>query len=660
MKHLHMRGRVALPLLFALVVPILAACGGAAPSAPAEPVRETVVVTTEPQVVRETVVVEQTVVAEEPAGEEPAAGGAFTTPHPILGDVRVRQAIAFCTNRPELIQSVYGFLSEEQRNELLMDANLPQGHWALAPRDQLTVYDFDPAQGNALLDEAGWTQSEPGAVRTNANGDQLALKFTTTNAGFRVTWATVMEQQLLENCGIQIVRTHAPASWWFGDTTGLARRDFELGAFAWVGEADPTAYTLYACNQIPLPSNGWEGQNSMGWCNETASRAVLAGDNTLDREERMRQYAIFQQEFTKDMVSLPLFNRLEGEAANLNLQNFRSNPTEYVTANAREWAMADGADQMVMGFTQEPASLFALVESAAVTRMVNQLTSALPATTYDYDYQPLDLKQVPTIDNGGATLTEVEVNAGDTVWTVDGEAAELADGVEVRNAAGEVVTFSGEPITMQQLAVTFEYNDGMSWEDGEPVKQADFELGLRIDCDPDSGATSFTLCNSRQNVDFTSDLAHTVTYLPGALWPEYSIYTISAYPSHQVLSDGRNLADVPAAEWATLPEIAEDPLSSGPYAIESWEKGQRMVLVANPNFYAGEPAIKQITIQFIADTNQAVAQLLTGDVDLIDKTTLGAGPELETVLQEAEAGTIQADTTASPTWEHVDFNLFVR
>ncbi|HRE28214.1 MAG TPA: hypothetical protein PK954_16355, partial [Anaerolineales bacterium] len=25
---------------------------------------------------------------------------AFTTPHPILGDARVRQAIAYCTNRP--------------------------------------------------------------------------------------------------------------------------------------------------------------------------------------------------------------------------------------------------------------------------------------------------------------------------------------------------------------------------------------------------------------------------------------------------------------------------------------------------------------------------------------------------------------------------------
>ncbi|MEN9936463.1 MAG: hypothetical protein RLZZ387_3042 [Chloroflexota bacterium] len=664
MKRESLRSRVALPLLVALVVPILAACGGAAPTAPAAqaPVRETVVVTAEPQIVRETVVVEATADPAAPAAEggEAAASGAYTTPHPILGDVRVRQAFAYCMNRPELIKSVYGFLSEEQQRGLLMNANLPQGHWALAPDDQLTLYPFDAAKGGALLDEAGWTQAEPGVVRTNANGDALAVEFTTTNAGFRVTWATVLEQQLLDNCGIQIIRKHAPASWWFGDTTGLARRDFEIGAFAWVGEADPSAFTLYACNQIPLPSNNWEGQNSMGWCNETASQAILAGDSSLDREERKTQYAVFQQEFTKDVPSIPLFNRLEGQAANKNLQNFRTDPTEYLTANAREWTLSDGGDAIVMGFTQEPASLFGLVESAAVTVMVNQLISALPATTFNYDYQALDLKTLPTIDNGGATLTEIEVSEGDKVWTTAGEAAELAAGVEVRNAAGEVVTFEGTPITMSQLAVTFEYNDGLKWEDGELVKQADFELGNRISCDPDSGATSFTLCDSTQSIEFAGDLKHTVTYLPGALWPEYSIQVVAAYPSHQTLSDGRKLADVPASEWATLPEIAEDPLSSGPYVVDSWEKGQRMVLRANPNFYAGEPPIKTITIQFIADTNQAVAQLLTGDVDIIDKTTLGAGPELETVLKEAEAGNIQAELSASPTWEHMDFNLFVK
>ena len=674
MKPPKVRSSFAFTLLLALIVPVLAACGGPdTPAAQSTPqvIRETVVVqgpTSPPEVIRETVVVRETAAA--PAettaeaggaaeGATGAAAGAFTTPHPILSDVKVRQAIAYCTNRPELIESVYPFLGDEEKAQLIMHTNVPQGHWALAT-EGITEYNFDPEKGKQLLEEAGWTAEDEGTVRTNANGDQLILKFLSTNAQFRQTWATVLEQQLLDNCGIQIIRTHAPASFVFGDTSGLARRDFELGAYAWVGEADPDVSTLYACNQIPLPTNNWEGQNYMGWCNETASNAVLEGGNTLDREARKRAYATFQQEFTKDMVSLPLFQRSEAQAANKNLQNWKPNPTEYVTANAGEWALSDGGDTVVIGFTQEPASLFTLVEDAAVAFQAADLISLRSWTRYDYDYQPVALTQIPTIENGGATNADVEVEEGDIVWSTAGEAITLTDGVEVRNAEGETVTYDGGPLTMKQLTVNFEYVDGLKWEDGEPVKQADFELGLRINCDPESGATSFLICESRENVEFTSDKAYTVTYRPGVQWAEYSIYTLGTYPSHQVLADGRRLADVPASEWSTLPEIAEDPLSNGPYKLTSWEKGQRMVFEANENYYKGAPAIKQVIIQFFEDTNQAVAQLLTGDVDLLESATLGAGPEVETVLNAAAEGQIQAESIASPTWEHMDMNLFTR
>lgn len=105
--------------------------------------------------------------------------------------------------------------------------------------------------------------------------------------------------------------------------------------------------------------------------------------------------------------------------------------------------------------------------------------------------------------------------------------------------------------------------------------------------------------------------------------------------------------------------MAEKPLSYGPYRLVEWQKGQRMVFEANPYYYKGEPAIKTIIIQFFADTQQAVAQLLTGEVDVLARETLGAGPELETVLQAGEAGEIQVIPVSSPTWEHIDFNLFI-
>lgn len=625
---------VAALMAMTMIIPILAACGGGA---------------AQPQVIRETVV-ETVVVTEAVAAEQ------YTTPHPILSDLRVRQAIAYCTNRPELIASVYPFLTPEQQQSLLMDTFLPKAHWAAA-KDNITVYPFDPEKGKALLEEAGWT-GEP--IRRNANGEPLSLSFTTTNAQFRQTWSAVFIRQMAA-CGIQIIPTYAPASWWFGSSTGLSRRDFELGAFAWVGQADPGGQTLYSCNQIPLPSNNWEGQNYMGWCNDRASRAIIAANNTLDRAERIRQYAIVQEEFTKDMVSLPLFNRLEAYAASNRLVNFKPNPTEYYTANADEWELTDGGDTLVLGFTQEPQTMWSLIESAAVQRVAVNLLGVPAATTYDYDYQPVGLDGLSNIESGRATNADVEVKEGDIVWNTDGEAVPLAPGVEIVNAAGETITYQGGTVTMKQLTVTDKWISGITWEDGEPLKKADFELAYKINCDPESGAVSLTYCNSIAKIDFTSDTEYTVTFHPGVQWPTYFAGAgLGAYPSHQVLSDGRRLADVPAAEWQTLPEIIERPLSNGPYVLKEWVKGQSMTFEANPNYYKGEVKIKTVIIKFIADTNQAVAQLLTGEVDVLGSETLGAGAEVQTVIEAGNRGEIQAFVVASPTWEHIDMNLFTK
>jgi hypothetical protein len=439
-------------LLFALIVPILAACAG---SAAPQVIRETVVVkeTVPPVTVKETVVVAGATAPPAPTAEAgptaAAAPGAFTTLSPTLGDIKVRQAIAYCTNRPELIKSVYPFISADDQKKLLMDTFLPQGHWALTT-EGVATYPFDPAKGNGLLDEAGWTLPEGAkpneAIRANKDGVPLFIKFVSTDAQFRQTWATVLEQQLKDNCGIQIARTHAPASWVFGDTTGLVRRDFELAGYAWVGQADPGGTTLYACNQIPLPSNNWQGQNAMGWCNETASKAILAANNTLDREERKRQFAIVEQEFSKDMVSLPLFQRFEAEAFSNNLSGFKSDPTEYLTASVGDWQLKNG-DSLVIGFSQEPSSLFLLTTSAASSIQANDLIGFRSVTSYNYDYQAVALKQLPTIESGGAKLNEVDAKEGDMVWTTSGEAKALAKGVEVTNSKGETVTYDGSPLT---------------------------------------------------------------------------------------------------------------------------------------------------------------------------------------------------------------------
>ena len=619
---------------------ILAACAPAVatPAAPVEPV-----VVTQEVVVTEVVEVERE---------------AFSTPHPILSDLKVRQALSYCTNKADLLASVYPLVSEEDRAKLVMNTFIPTDHWAYAGDDNVTIYPFDPEKGKALLDEAGWTLQEGADFRTNANGEELALKFTTTNAAFRQTWAAIWEQQMAD-CGVSIVRLHAPASWWFGDTTGLARRDYELGAFAWVGQADPGGQSLYACDQIPLPTNGWEGQNGMGWCNEEASKNIKIANNTLVKDERIAAYTVTQAEFTKDIPSIPLFNRTETFAYAADLSGFTPAPGEaYYTYNIDQWEKA-GSDTIVLGFTQEPASLYINVEQAFVAVLADTLVHPALTTSLNYEYEAVLIKELPTIENGGTTNNDVEVKEGDKVVDANGEVVDLAAGVTIKNAAGEEVEFTGGTATMKQLVSRFDLIDGLKWEDGEPVTAADLELGYKINCDPESGATTFTACEKTANVEFSGN-GFTQTWLPGVQDPLYFIppgWLVDFYPAHQVLSDGRTLADVPAAEWPTLPEIAEDPLSYGPYKLDSWTKGEKMVFSANENWVNGAPKTPNMVIQIITPESQE-ALLLGGEIDILDSTSLVG--LTETLVAAENEGKIKTLINPSATWEHIDINLFIR
>lgn len=657
---------------------ILAACAPQQVQVPVTVVvKETQVVKqVETQVVKQ---VETQVVNQVQTQVVEVAKKSFSTPHPILGDLKVRQAIAYCMNPIELIKSVYGnWLPADQQVKLLMTGPIPSDSWAYYGGDDVMKY-FDPkdpaagvAKGKALLDQAGWAAANEGDIRSNKAGDRLSLKFTTTTAAFRKTWSAVFIQQMAA-CGVEILPLYAPGSWWFGNSTGLRHRDFELGAYAWVGESDPKGQTLYACNQIPFPENSWSGQNSMGWCNPTASDAINAANNTLDKNERIKQYKIFQVEFAKDMVSLPLFQRAEGNAATSRLQNFKPSATEYYSWNASEWSLSDNKDTLVLAQSQEPDTMYTLISSMATQVTIAELIYERPASQYNWDFQPWQLVKLPTVDSGLTKLNDVDVKEGDPVVDssgtpvdADGKVLSLTKGLKIRGADGKEVEYAGGTVKMKQMVVTYQFQPNLKWSDGQPVVKADFQLGYKNDCDPKSGAVDLSVCQSVQKVDFTGDTEYVVTYKPG-----YQSYLSTVfgtpfgyYPSHQVLTSekykGKTLDQVPTEDWGSLPELAETPLSTGPYFVKDWKKGDRIELDANPYYWKGEVKIKHVTDLIVQDTNQAVAQLLTGDVDVVGAETLGAGDEVKTVLDAQKAGKpIQVQIVATATWEHIDMQLFL-
>ena len=114
---------------------------------------------------------------------------------------------------------------------------------------------------------------------------------------------------------------------------------------------------------------------------------------------------------------------------------------------------------------------------------------------------------------------------------------------------------------------------------------------------------------------------------------------------------------MPAAEWATLPEVAEKPLSYGPYKLVEWVKGEKIVFAANEYWVGGAPASPNLVIQIITPES-AEGLLLSGEVDILDSTTL-AGLS-ETLQAAADAGDVVTYVEAGGTCEHIDIQLFTR
>ncbi len=60
----------------------------------------------------------------------------------------------------------------------------------------------------------------------------------------------------------------------------------------------------------------------------------------------------------------------------------------------------------------------------------------------------------------------------------------------------------------------------------------------------------------------------------------------------------------------------EHPVGSGPFVLKSWDRGSRMVLEANPQYWqSGKPAVKQAELIVVGEDNSRVLQLRAGDID---------------------------------------------
>jgi peptide/nickel transport system substrate-binding protein len=70
--------------------------------------------------------------------------------------------------------------------------------------------------------------------------------------------------------------------------------------------------------------------------------------------------------------------------------------------------------------------------------------------------------------------------------------------------------------------------------------------------------------------------------------------------------------------------FGQKPVGTGPWKFVEWQKGQKVVMEANPDYWQGPPKIKTITYREISEANTRITELLTGNADIVNTVS----PEL--------------------------------
>ena len=307
---------------------------------------------------------------------------------------------------------------------------------------------------------------------------------------------------------------------------------------------------------------------------------------------------------------------------------------------------------------QEPESLYWYGNSRRTARHILQALYDGPIDNRSYEYQPIILERLPALGGEDVVLNTIIVQAGDRVVDETNTPVTLAEGMFVRPAgcysAACAVQFTGEPLEMEQLVVAFHLLEGVRWADGTAVTADDSVYSFELDADAATPTGKYAVTRT---ASYRARDAQTVVWtgLPGYIDPLYSVNFWTPLPRQ--LWQGE--LKYRAADLLKAPESARAPMGWGPFVVEEWLPGAQITLTRNPYYFRaaeGLPAVDRVVFRFVPDVNQALAQLLSGQCDIITERA-----DLETLAPLLLR--LQEQTLATPVftpdirWEHVNFGI---
>ena len=201
-------------------------------------------------------------------------------------------------------------------------------------------------------------------------------------------------------------------------------------------------------------------------------------------------------------------------------------------------------------------------------------------------------------------------------------------------------TTEPDPCEGRPFCVVYEIAAEAVWSDGVPITSEDFAQTLEDITDPVSGASEQTGYRLISDVEILDDRRFVVSF-------------------SKVFPSWRTLFDFVLPAHSDLGYRAEGAPVSGPFVLEEWIEGERIVLTRNPRYW---PSVDPISMAPLGDVQRLVfvfpdsvrdqlRQLEDGEVDVINPRPL------DWMIEELDSmELVSFDVVPGSFWEHIDFN----
>ena len=236
--------------------------------------------------------------------------------------------------------------------------------------------------------------------------------------------------------------------------------------------------------------------------------------------------------------------------------------------------------------------------------------------------------------------------AGDHLWTSNAHYPTMA-GTFIITPRGTYKNdlVSRVKFTRRPFSVTYYIKKNARWSDGRPLTAQDYRFTWQVIMN-----RSFNILSTIGYEDISSARiinSKTIQFRFKKVFAGWRDLFGEILPQHALR--GENMNEV----WrnAINNPKTNRPIASGPFLLQSWNRGTNMVFVRNERYWGPKALLNRIIFRFVPDTNTQVQQIRGGELDILNPQ-----PQPSFTALRGVRG-LRTQISRGPSWEKLDYNL---